>query len=67
LPNLLTVQVRPERGAVEEFLRPARLDRSGAVKFERAPGRVEQQISAEQAEFRVLDDGQKTKAGRVVG
>jgi hypothetical protein len=37
------------------------------VKFERAPGRVEQQIAAEQAEFRVLDDGQKTKAARVVG
>src|SRR5665213_3499648 len=59
--DLFAVDIRLERRAKEDLLGAVRLDRSGAMKFQRPAAGVQQQITAEQAMLVVPNDSQETQ------
>ena len=63
LADLLAVEERFQRRAIENLLGPIGLDRRRAVKFQRPSGGVQNQISAKQPILRVFDDSKKTQSG----
>ena len=65
--DLLAVQKRLQRRAVEDLLGPIRLDRGGAMELQRPARHRQQQIAAEQAVLRIVQHGQEPQNRLRVG
>jgi hypothetical protein len=64
LPDLLAIQKRLQRRPIEDCLRAVGLHGGRAMKLQRPPGNVKQQIAAHQAQFRTFKDRQESQARR---